>query len=206
MCFKNALKFQTPLTELFTVVVLWLMCCIFQAVGWRSWQSSGFLRPRRGSELAEPAGRTRARATASTRRRNLTAWCRWLCLKFKGAYPKTPRVRKSEHLMRVDVFRAVPLCCRCNLAGVMLQLMALGIPDVMNFDFMSKPSPGNDAFWLTEPLGTRRHIAVPTFLCLSRGRAFSCGAFGAAGSCGEEGRSGSPHWFGEEDGELSSRA
>lgn len=25
----------------------------------------------------------------------------------------------------------------------MLQLMALGIPDVMNFDFMSKPSPGN---------------------------------------------------------------
>lgn len=31
---------------------------------------------------------------------------------------------------------------RCNLAGVMLQLMALGIPDVMNFDFMSKPSPG----------------------------------------------------------------
>lgn len=40
-----------------------------------------------------------------------------------------------------------PLLCactrhRCNLAGVMLQLMALGIPDVMNFDFMSKPSPG----------------------------------------------------------------
>lgn len=28
------------------------------------------------------------------------------------------------------------------MAGVMLQLMALGIPDVMNFDFMSKPSPG----------------------------------------------------------------
>lgn len=24
----------------------------------------------------------------------------------------------------------------------MLQLMALGIPDVANFDFMSKPSPG----------------------------------------------------------------
>lgn len=39
---------------------------------------------------------------------------------------------------------AVCLCvrCRCNLAGVMLQLMALGIPDVANFDFMSKPSPG----------------------------------------------------------------
>lgn len=24
----------------------------------------------------------------------------------------------------------------------MLQLLALGIPDVLNFDFMSKPSPG----------------------------------------------------------------
>lgn len=107
--------------------------------------------------------------------------------------------------MHVDVFRPVPSCCRCNLAGVMLQLMALGIPDVMNFDFMSKPSPGNDVFWLNEPLGTRRHIAVPTFSCSSRGRAFGCGALGAAGSCGEEGRSGSPHCFGEEDGKLSSR-
>uniref|UniRef100_A0A8C7DL06 RNA helicase n=1 Tax=Oncorhynchus kisutch TaxID=8019 RepID=A0A8C7DL06_ONCKI len=29
----------------------------------------------------------------------------------------------------------------CNLASVMLQLLALGIPNVMNFDFMSKPSP-----------------------------------------------------------------
>ncbi|XP_034462074.1 ATP-dependent RNA helicase DHX33 [Hippoglossus hippoglossus] len=35
----------------------------------------------------------------------------------------------------------VPEIQRCNLASVMLQLMALGIPDVMNFDFMSKPSP-----------------------------------------------------------------
>ncbi|KAM6969733.1 ATP-dependent RNA helicase DHX33 [Aplochiton taeniatus] len=35
----------------------------------------------------------------------------------------------------------VPEIQRCNLASVVLQLMALGIPDVMNFDFMSKPSP-----------------------------------------------------------------
>ncbi|XP_061754250.1 ATP-dependent RNA helicase DHX33 isoform X1 [Nerophis ophidion] len=34
----------------------------------------------------------------------------------------------------------VPEIQRCNLASVMLQLMALGIQDVMNFDFMSKPS------------------------------------------------------------------
>lgn len=59
--------------------------------------------------------------------------------------------------MRGGVFRAVSPCRRCNLAGVMLQLMALGIPDVMNFDFMSKPSPGKDAglFGLPRPLGTR---------------------------------------------------
>ncbi|XP_068601063.1 ATP-dependent RNA helicase DHX33 [Brachionichthys hirsutus] len=35
----------------------------------------------------------------------------------------------------------VPEIQRCNVAAVMLQLMALGIPDVMHFDFMSKPSP-----------------------------------------------------------------
>nr|XP_057943755.1 ATP-dependent RNA helicase DHX33 [Doryrhamphus excisus] len=35
----------------------------------------------------------------------------------------------------------VPEIQRCNLASVMLQLMALGIQDVLNFDFMSKPSP-----------------------------------------------------------------
>ncbi|XP_034406621.1 ATP-dependent RNA helicase DHX33 [Cyclopterus lumpus] len=35
----------------------------------------------------------------------------------------------------------VPEIQRCNLASVMLQLMALGVPDVTNFDFMSKPSP-----------------------------------------------------------------
>ncbi|XP_070839652.1 ATP-dependent RNA helicase DHX33 [Chaetodon trifascialis] len=39
------------------------------------------------------------------------------------------------------VSMTVPEIQRCNLAGVMLQLMALGIPDVTNFDFMSKPSP-----------------------------------------------------------------
>ncbi|XP_076867849.1 ATP-dependent RNA helicase DHX33 [Brachyhypopomus gauderio] len=35
----------------------------------------------------------------------------------------------------------VPEIQRCNLAGVLLQLLALGIPDVLNFDFMSRPSP-----------------------------------------------------------------
>uniref|UniRef100_A0A3B1JPM1 RNA helicase n=1 Tax=Astyanax mexicanus TaxID=7994 RepID=A0A3B1JPM1_ASTMX len=35
----------------------------------------------------------------------------------------------------------VPEIQRCNLAGVVLQLLALGVPDVLNFDFMSKPSP-----------------------------------------------------------------
>ncbi|KAI7813069.1 ATP-dependent RNA helicase DHX33 [Triplophysa rosa] len=35
----------------------------------------------------------------------------------------------------------VPEIQRCNLASVVLQLLALGVSDVLNFDFMSKPSP-----------------------------------------------------------------
>uniref|UniRef100_A0A8C8XR07 RNA helicase n=1 Tax=Panthera leo TaxID=9689 RepID=A0A8C8XR07_PANLE len=37
----------------------------------------------------------------------------------------------------------VPEIQRCNLAGVMLQLLAMKVPDVLTFDFMSKPSPGH---------------------------------------------------------------
>ncbi|XP_072445354.1 ATP-dependent RNA helicase DHX33 isoform X1 [Chiloscyllium punctatum] len=35
----------------------------------------------------------------------------------------------------------VPEIQRCNLASVMLQLLALRIPNILTFDFMSKPSP-----------------------------------------------------------------
>ncbi|XP_030042031.1 ATP-dependent RNA helicase DHX33 [Microcaecilia unicolor] len=35
----------------------------------------------------------------------------------------------------------IPEIQRCNLASVMLQLLALKIPNVLTFDFMSKPSP-----------------------------------------------------------------
>ncbi|XP_038640240.1 ATP-dependent RNA helicase DHX33 isoform X2 [Scyliorhinus canicula] len=35
----------------------------------------------------------------------------------------------------------VPEIQRCNLASVMLHLLALRIPDILNFDFISKPSP-----------------------------------------------------------------
>uniref|UniRef100_A0A8D2C130 RNA helicase n=1 Tax=Sus scrofa TaxID=9823 RepID=A0A8D2C130_PIG len=35
----------------------------------------------------------------------------------------------------------VPEIQRCNLASVMLQLLAMRVPDVLTFDFMSKPSP-----------------------------------------------------------------
>ncbi|NXN99698.1 DHX33 helicase, partial [Rhinopomastus cyanomelas] len=35
----------------------------------------------------------------------------------------------------------IPEIQRCNLASVMLQLLALRVPNVHNFDFMSKPSP-----------------------------------------------------------------
>uniref|UniRef100_A0A8C5DK58 ATP-dependent RNA helicase DHX33 n=1 Tax=Gouania willdenowi TaxID=441366 RepID=A0A8C5DK58_GOUWI len=47
----------------------------------------------------------------------------------------------TEHEFDNFLPMTVPEIQRCNLAAVMLQLMALGIPDVMNFDFMSKPSP-----------------------------------------------------------------
>jgi hypothetical protein len=30
---------------------------------------------------------------------------------------------------------------RCNLSNVVLQLLAIGVPDVANFDFMDIPSP-----------------------------------------------------------------
>jgi len=33
------------------------------------------------------------------------------------------------------------LLCRCNLASVVLQLLAIGITNVVDFDFMDKPSP-----------------------------------------------------------------
>lgn len=36
----------------------------------------------------------------------------------------------------------VPEIQRCNLASVMLQLLAMKVPNVLTFDFMSKPSPG----------------------------------------------------------------
>lgn len=56
---------------------------------------------------------------------------------------------------------------RCNLAGVMLQLMALGIPDVTNFDFMSKPSPGK-MLSVRNPLwssGKRCRVSCSSALC-----------------------------------------
>ncbi|RVE63586.1 hypothetical protein OJAV_G00137650 [Oryzias javanicus] len=60
----------------------------------------------------------------------------------------------------------VPEIQRCNLAGVMLQLMALGIPDVMNFDFMSKPSPDavRSAVDHLELLGAVERREGPVFL------------------------------------------
>uniref|UniRef100_A0A8C7P5B5 RNA helicase n=1 Tax=Oncorhynchus mykiss TaxID=8022 RepID=A0A8C7P5B5_ONCMY len=65
----------------------------------------------------------------------------------------------------------------CNLASVMLQLLALGIPDVMNFDFMSKPSPeaveqSPSLFWARrfasfplEPRYAKTILLSPDFQC-----------------------------------------
>ncbi|XP_041354256.1 ATP-dependent RNA helicase DHX33-like [Gigantopelta aegis] len=45
---------------------------------------------------------------------------------------------EEEH----DAFRAntLPEILRCNLSSIVLQLLALGITDIVNFDFMDKPS------------------------------------------------------------------
>ena len=48
---------------------------------------------------------------------------------------KCRNVQSSPFLPHVDLVH------RCSLSNVVLQLMALGIPDVLHFDFMDKPSP-----------------------------------------------------------------
>ncbi|XP_043909977.1 ATP-dependent RNA helicase DHX33 [Protopterus annectens] len=50
------------------------------------------------------------------------------------------RLYTEEEFEKFDSM-TVPEIQRCNLAGVMLHLMAMRIPNVMTFDFMSKPSP-----------------------------------------------------------------
>ncbi|XP_027373029.1 ATP-dependent RNA helicase DHX33 isoform X2 [Bos indicus x Bos taurus] len=53
----------------------------------------------------------------------------------------------------------VPEIQRCNLASVMLQLLAMKIPNVLTFDFMSKPSPDHiqAAIAQLELLGALEH-------------------------------------------------
>jgi ATP-dependent RNA helicase DHX8/PRP22 len=46
--------------------------------------------------------------------------------------------QESEFDKLVD--STVPEIKRCNLANVVLQLKALGIDDIIGFDFMEKPS------------------------------------------------------------------
>lgn len=50
------------------------------------------------------------------------------------------RLYTEEEFEKFDKM-TVPEIQRCNLAGVMLQLLAMKVPDVLTFDFMSKPSP-----------------------------------------------------------------
>ncbi|XP_023688879.1 ATP-dependent RNA helicase DHX33 [Paramormyrops kingsleyae] len=66
------------------------------------------------------------------------------------AWQRTGRAGREEsglcyRLYTEDEFEnfinmTVPEIQRCNLASVLLQLLALQVPDVLNFDFMSKPS------------------------------------------------------------------
>ncbi|XP_059828909.1 ATP-dependent RNA helicase DHX33 [Hypanus sabinus] len=53
----------------------------------------------------------------------------------------------------------IPEIQRCNLSSVMLQLLALGIPNILTFDFISKPSPDavRAAIEQLEQLGAVEH-------------------------------------------------
>ncbi|PNJ04582.1 DHX33 isoform 4, partial [Pongo abelii] len=50
------------------------------------------------------------------------------------------RLYTEEEFEKFDK-TTVPEIQRCNLASVMLQLLAMKVPNVLTFDFMSKPSP-----------------------------------------------------------------
>ncbi|CAM4572985.1 unnamed protein product [Lepidochelys olivacea] len=50
------------------------------------------------------------------------------------------RLYTEDEFQKFDKM-TIPEIQRCNLASVMLQLLALRIPNVLTFDFMSKPSP-----------------------------------------------------------------
>ncbi|KAK3696103.1 hypothetical protein RRG08_061878 [Elysia crispata] len=50
------------------------------------------------------------------------------------------RLFTEAQFKAMDV-NTVPEIQRCNLASVVLQLMAMGISDVLSFDFMNKPAP-----------------------------------------------------------------
>ena len=88
------------------------------------------MRPRLSSEWDEQGASQAGHATACTRR------------------PHTPRSR--------SVYLTIFLICllspqestqpeilRCNLSSVVLQLLALNIKDILNFDYMDPPPTGN---------------------------------------------------------------
>ncbi|XP_069740999.1 ATP-dependent RNA helicase DHX33 [Narcine bancroftii] len=60
----------------------------------------------------------------------------------------------------------VPEMQRCNLANVMLQLLAIGVPNILTFDFISKPSPDamRAAIEQLKQLGAVKHKDNQIFL------------------------------------------
>jgi hypothetical protein len=55
---------------------------------------------------------------------------------------KQPLVFDHMQILQLTECNRVSLSIvRCNLASVVLQLLAIGVPDVANFDFMDMPSP-----------------------------------------------------------------
>ena len=104
------------------------------------WKYNGSQRLRHGRGLAEQVGKHLAHATDSTQKRSLRPCHWWLCQKYRGWLQSFCCI--SVHLGTDEwlAFCVIYAFCRCNLASVVLQLLALGIPDVVGFDFMDKPS------------------------------------------------------------------
>lgn len=55
---------------------------------------------------------------------------------------------------------------RCNLASVVLQMLAMGIKDIVNFDFMDKPSPDVCVFYFLIVFH-RAYLMVNQIYCLN---------------------------------------
>lgn len=128
------------------VILIWR--CSFpgpmtRTVDWIYCEFSAFLRLRRGSGRDVQGERHRDRATDSTPNRSSTRLGKIHNQKYKGTdtfFDLLFRcwIKSLKH--QAEVYCNCFFYFRCNLSSVVLQMLAMGIKDVVNFDFMDKPT------------------------------------------------------------------